>query len=421
MKINHNKRFDETIFNTTLENGLSVIIVHKPEFRNHVALLGTNFGAKQLHQIVNGNDVVFNSGVAHFLEHKLFEKQDEDILSTFTNMGASANAFTSYNETVYYFSTTQQLELPLNTLLDFVMDLSVTEQGVTKEKGIIIEELKMYQEMPLFRLSMEVLESLFVHHPLKHDIAGTVESVNAITKEELEQAYFTNYHPSQLVLSIVSPTTPEKIVEIIQKNQKEKGSTNQLEVINPKIDEPQEVARPFHKILMNVNNPKIALAYKQSLPFKDQLEAYKANVMMQMILDLNFSKLNPDYQSWIDANLINDLFVYQSDFGLDYGYFEFIAETQLINEFKSFISDKLENLEILPEKLLQLKKRYLGENISDLSDFESFAINNFRAHFVGSNPFELIELIESITESELQNFISDLSLENKVEVLLQNS
>lgn len=421
MKTNHNKRFDETIYSTTLENGLTVIIVHKPEFRNHVALCGTNFGAKQLHQIVNGNDVVFNSGVAHFLEHKLFEKQDEDILSTFTNMGASANAFTSYNETVYYFSTTQQLELPLNTLLDFVMDLSVTEQGVAKEKGIIIEELKMYQEMPLFRLSMEVLESLFAHHPLKHDIAGTVESVNAITKEELEQAYFTNYHPSQLVLSIVSPTLPEKIIEIIENNQIEKGSTNQLEVINPKIDEPQEVARPFHKIVMNVNNPKIALAYKQSLPFNDQLEAYKANVMMQMILDLNFSKLNPEYQSWIDSDLINDLFVYQSDFGLDYGYFEFIAETQLIDEFKSFITNKLENLEIVPEKLLQLKKRYLGENISDLSDFESFAINNFRAHFIGTNPFELIELIESITESELKNFISNLTLKNNVEVLLQNS
>lgn len=421
MKTNHNKRFDETIYSTTLENGLTVIIVHKPEFRNHVALCGTNFGAKQLHQIVNGNDVVFNSGVAHFLEHKLFEKQDEDILSTFTNMGASANAFTSYNETVYYFSTTQQLELPLNTLLDFVMDLSVTEQGVAKEKGIIIEELKMYQEMPLFRLSMEVLESLFAHHPLKHDIAGTVESVNAITKEELEQAYFTNYHPSQLVLSIVSPTLPEKIIEIIENNQIEKGSTNQLEVINPKIDEPQEVARPFHKIVMNVNNPKIALAYKQSLPFNDQLEAYKANVMMQMILDLNFSKLNPEYQSWIDSDLINDLFVYQSDFGLDYGYFEFIAETQLIDEFKSFITNKLENLEIVPEKLLQLKKRYLGENISDLSDFESFAINNFRAHFIGTNPFELIELIESITESELKKFISNLTLKNNVEVLLQNS
>lgn len=416
MKVNYNKRFDETVYKKTLENGLTVIMVHKPQFRNHVAILGTNFGARNLHQKVDGQDQHYHSGVAHFLEHKLFEKQDEDILSTFTNMGAQANAFTSYNETVYYFSTTQDLEFPLNTLLDFVMDLTISESGVEKEKGIIIEELKMYQEMPLFRLSMETLESLFFNHPLKHDIAGSKEDVLAISKEELELAYHTNYHPSQLVLSIVSPLHPDLLLDMIQQNQASKQFSAIKTVVNPLIEEPESVSRKQHEIKMNVNLDKIALAFKQSLHFDSLKEAYKANVMAQMILDLNFSKLNPDYQEWLDEGLFNDFFGYQSDFGLDYGYLEFFYEKTLEDKPKEKIMDLLYHLVINDDKLKQIKKRYLGQSISDLSDFESFAINNMRAHFIDSDTFELIEMIESITSDDLKQFISMLDLSNWCEV-----
>ena len=409
METNYNKRFDETINKVTLDNGLTVILVHKPNFRNHVALLGTNFGAKHLTQIVNGKEVKYHSGVAHFLEHKLFEKPEEDILSTFTNMGASANAFTSYSETVYYFSTTQALDEPLNTLLDFVLDLDISESGVQKEKGIIIEELKMYQEMPFFRLSMEAYQSMFHHHPLKYDIAGTKEDVLAITKEELELAYNTNYHSSQLVLSIVSPMEPKEILELINNNERLKQTSVPLTVNNPLIDEPKEVSREYFDIDMKVNASKHVFAFKQNLKFDSNLEMIKSNIMAQLILDLNFSKLNPDYQEWLNQGYINDLFVYQSDFGLDYGYIEFIAETNKESLLNELILDKMNHLEVKEDKLIQLKKRYLGEAISDFSDFESFAINNFRAHWLGTDPFEMIEVLESITIDELNDFILSLT------------
>lgn len=409
MEINYSKRFDETINKVTLENGLTIIMVHKPHFRNHVALLGTNFGAKHLRQIVDKKEVTYHSGVAHFLEHKLFEKPEEDILSTFTNMGASANAFTSYNETVYFFSTTQELQEPLHTLINFVLDLDIRESGVEKEKGIIIEELKMYQEMPFFRLSMEAYQSMFHHHPLKYDIAGTKEDVLAITKEELELAYNTNYHPSQLVLSIVSPMEPSKILEIINQNERLKQVSTPVVVENPLINEPKEVARDYFEIDMKVNASKHVFAYKQNLSFESNLDMLKSNIMTQIILDLNFSKLNPDYQEWLNQGLINDLFVYQSDFGLDYGYIEFIAETNKEETLKHLIVDKMNHLEIREDRLIQLKKRYLGEAIADFSDFESFAINNFRAHWLETDPFEMIDLLESITIDELNEFISRLT------------
>ena len=271
MKQLKNTRFDETIYKTVLDNGLTIIMVHKPEFRNSVALLGTKFGASHLKQIVNGETLTYHSGLAHFLEHKLFEKQDVDILSAFTNMGANANAFTSYNETVYYFSTTNDIQEPLNTLLDFVMNIELSEKGVEKEKGIIIEELNMYQEMPVFKLSMELLESLFVNHALKHDIAGTKESVLAITKDELEAAYETNYHPSQLLLSIVSPVEPEVLLEMIKANQSLKETKVLQQVQTPVCQEPVEVAKSFQEVDMAVNASKIALGFKQTIRFFNEL------------------------------------------------------------------------------------------------------------------------------------------------------
>lgn len=419
MKQLTNKRFDETIYKTKMDNGLTVLIVHKPDFRNSVALLGTNFGAKHLTQNLNNREHTYHSGIAHFLEHKLFEKQDEDILSVFTNMGAQANAFTSYNETIYYFQTTSELKKPLETLLDFVMSIDLTLIGVEKEKGIIIEELKMYQEMPFFRLSMELLESLFHKHPLRYDIAGDSENVMAITKEELELAYHTNYHPSQLLLSIVTPVDPKKVLSIIEINQNNKQFQPLGIVENPVIHEPESVHREFFEINMKVNASKLAIAYKQSLPFLNELEAYRTNVMTQMLLDLNFSKLNPEYQNWIDQHIINDLFVYQCDFGLDYGFIQFIAETEKCDEFKELIKSKMENLLIDEDKVNQIKKRYLGESISDLSDFEAFAIGNFRAHFLKSDAFEIIEIIENITLQDLEDLKEKLSTKHNCEVIIR--
>lgn len=415
-----NHRFDETIYTHQFDNGLTVIMVHKPEFKTSVALLGTNFGAKHLKQIVNGQEQEYNSGVAHFLEHKLFEKQDEDVLSTFTNMGANANAFTSYNETVYYFSTTNDLKQPLNTLLDFVLNLEISTIGVEKEKGIIIEELKMYQEMPLMRLNMELLESLYQVHPLKYDIGGTADTVSKITKEELEKAYRTNYHPSQLVLSIVSPVDPNQILEWLNDNIKNQPIKEKLDVMNPLTIEPVNVNRKLHELKMNVGKDKIALAYKQNIQFENELDVFKANVMAQMILDLNFSKLNPDYQNWIDEGIINDFFVYQADFGLDYGYIAFFWEKCRIPVKKRQIPVRFCGNSINYDKLKLIKKRYLGETISELSDFESFAISNFRTHFIGSNPFELIEVIESISADDLQTFLSQLNFEEECEVIISN-
>lgn len=417
---NVSSQLKETQYIEVLDNGLTVVVVTKPGFRSNTAVLGTHYGAINLSQKVGEQMINYNAGIAHFLEHKLFEHEQEDILSVFTNLGASANAFTSYNETVYYFSNIDDISVPLNLLLDFVQLLSITDESVEKEKGIIIEEIKMYQQQPSFQLSMETLKSLYSIHPLNNDIAGTVESVTNITKDELELAYQTNYHPSQLVLSIVTHHPVEDVMSLVKANQASKQFVNLDKVENVLIDEPKSVNRPYYELEMNVKTPKISLAFKQDLKFNNYLEMLKARIAMRFLLEMTFTNLNPRYQQWLDDKVINDYFNFQNHYGLDFAYLQFVSEGNQLDAFVDFVTDELSNLKINEKVLKQLSRRMLGEAILDLQDFESLAIDGMRSQFMDVNLFDVISLAHDITVEDLVLAKNSINLDEKAVILLKN-
>ena len=218
MRKHYNERYDETYFEETLDNGLQVVIWHKPNFQNSQFLFATPYGALDFKQKdENGNIVEFPSGIAHFLEHKMFESKQGDVMELFSQLGANVNAFTSYNETVYYFSTTNKdVEQELNLLLDFVQSLEITEASVEKEKGIIIQELNMYLQMPDSRLLFESFKSMYHKHPLNNDIGGSQETVSMTSLEDLMQCHALNYHPSRMVLIAVTAIDPALLIEMIK-------------------------------------------------------------------------------------------------------------------------------------------------------------------------------------------------------------
>lgn len=193
MKTIRNERYQESYDVETLDNGLRVVIWHKPGYARSLFMMATPLGAMDICQVdEHGTQCVYPAGIAHFLEHKMFEKKDRDVMDDFSRMGASVNAFTSYGETAYYFSTSEDVREPLNLLLDFVQDLDISDASVEKEKGIIVSELNMYLQMSDNRLLMETYKSLFHEHPLKYDIGGDEESVRSITRTQLEECYARN-------------------------------------------------------------------------------------------------------------------------------------------------------------------------------------------------------------------------------------
>src|SRR5690625_4712852 len=197
MKKTIHENVNETIYSKTLQNGLPVFLLPRNKMSKTFAIFTTNYGSIDRSFIpLNGeNKITVPDGVAHFLEHKLFEKEDRDVFADFGRQGASPNAYTSFTNTAYLFSATDNIEQNVETLLDFVQEPYFSEQSVEKEKRIIKQEIMMYDDQPDWQAMMGTIKSLFKNHPVKTDIAGTVASIETITKADLYTCYHTFYHP----------------------------------------------------------------------------------------------------------------------------------------------------------------------------------------------------------------------------------
>ncbi|WP_010093319.1 EF-P 5-aminopentanol modification-associated protein YfmH [Ornithinibacillus scapharcae] len=191
----------ETLYQEKLDNGLTVFLLPRPQMSKTYAIFSTNYGSidRTFVPIGETDKITVPDGIAHFLEHKLFEKEDRDVFADFGKQGASANAYTSFTKTAYLFSATTNIEENVKTLLDFVQDPYFSEKSVEKEKGIIGQEIKMYDDQPDWQSFMGTLKGLFKETPVNIDIAGTVESISKITKDDLYTCYHTFYHPENMV------------------------------------------------------------------------------------------------------------------------------------------------------------------------------------------------------------------------------
>lgn len=409
--------FNENVYSFTTDSGLQVYLVHRPGFKRSSAVYGTPFGALNLKQIVDGKAIEHKSGVAHFLEHKLFEDETKDVLSQFADMGANANAFTSYDQTMYYFGHNGSIEEPLRLLIQFVSKFSVTAESVEKEKGIIVEELKMYEQMPDMRLLMETYRNIFHTYPFIYDIAGTEESVRSTTLEDLRQAYELNYSDQRMCLVVVSPEDP-KILETIIREECQSHPLKDLTIENVFEDEPNTVANAYREIEDIVEQPKMSLAYKFPYSGADRL---KEEFLIRMILEMNFSEMCDDYQSWLDKGIISNGYGYDIDLRDGMGVLFFMNEGDQPEEFELLIDDIMNNLVLDEVMFNQLLKRYYGEMIMALAKFDDLAITIARAHFDGVNYFDYLEMVKNLEFEELEACLEYFKQKDKTFLLMKNA
>src|SRR5699024_9448629 len=234
----------ETIYQMKLDNGLEVFLLPKEEVAKTYGIFMTNYGStdRTFIPIDGDKEVTVPDGVAHFLEHKLFEKEDRDVFSDFLRQGASPNAYTSFTKTAYLFSTTKMVEENVITLLDFVQDPFFSDESVEKEKGIISQEIKMYDDQPDWQSFMGTIKNMFENHPVNIDIAGKVSSINEITKDDLYTCYNTFYHPANMVLFVIGNFDQQSLMQTIEKNQSEKKFPEVQEVKRHVEEEPNNVS-----------------------------------------------------------------------------------------------------------------------------------------------------------------------------------
>ncbi len=421
MKKHRLKHFDLDLYQETLPNGLFVNIVPKKGNNIYVTFI-TKYGSFDNIFIPYGEKDYYEApmGVAHFLEHKVFEQKDgEDPFAFYTRNGADANASTSYIRTCYLFSGPDAFTENINYLLDFVQNPFFTEENVEKEKGIIEQEIKMYDDIPFWRLFETLLLNAFYHHPLRYPIAGTVETISKITKEDLYTCYNTFYHPSNMFLTVVGNVDAESAMEAIRDNQAKKQYEAREEIVKKEIEEPDPVVKEKEIINFDVEIPKLAIAYKINI---GDYDVNKVKDYLNIYFDLKLDTTSSLREKLKNENMIT------GGFGIDVmeagNHVLCAINTESKNpEYVIEQVDKEIKNKKITEKELNRKKKTMKSGCIYQSDSVYAISSNLNNNILRSGDVVLdeYEWVDSLKIEEMKDILKNISFEAKTVAILKKS
>lgn len=398
MKETHYPKLEERIFRQTCDNGLRLFVVPKRGFAKNYAFFATNYGSMDMRFCLNGEWKETPAGVAHYLEHKMFDTKDGNALQELSQLGAEPNAFTSDAITGYYFTATEHFEESLRILLSFVSVPYFTEESVSKEQGIIGQEIRMCEDSPSRRVLFNLLRALYHEHPIKIDIAGTVESIAQITPELLYGCYNTFYNLRNMVLVVAGNVTAEQVLRVADRMLKPAPAW-QLE--RTPADEPADAVTSRVEETMPVSAPLFYLGYKEVIPREEGTRCRTAEELAaaEVLLDLLAGKASPLYARLMDEGLINAQFGADYFEGPGYAVWLFAGESRDPDAVRRAIEAELARARregFAPADFEAARNALYGRLITALNSVENcgdFLVNDY---FYGRKPFALIDAAASL-------------------------
>lgn len=395
----------------TLPNGLQVLLVHKPSYQRSLFLLGAKVGGFDIDQNVDGTFVHHKSGLAHYLEHQMFYLDGEDVSELFAGLQCSTNAYTSYTETAFYFSTTADVKQPLKLLFDFVENLDVTNKTIEKEKGIILSEYDMYQQSPEQRLFKETLVSLYKNHPMKVDVLGSKEDIQNMRMEDLKYFYELNYDPSKLCLVGITGKDTDEIMEWIKDCQKDVESKCDKEISRVFKEEPMEVNRKEFVDTMDISQPFVCVGFKMK-PCSNVMESIEKDFAVNMWLDSLMGPLNPKFQEWLDQRIFTQFVGAEADFTTDHSYVLFYAQTTNPEAFIELVKEQVKKKTISNEDYQSLRAQAIANNLRGLNHFDGLANDLLRSHFENFDYMDSLNRIQKMSLDKVLSNLDDLDFSN---------
>jgi len=402
-------RLEETLYHERLDNGLDVFVLPKPGFTKTFAVFATRFGsADNRFRLADGREFAVPDGLAHFLEHKMFEEPDGDVFARFAANGASANAYTGFDQTVYLFSATRNVDRCLDILLDFVQNPYFTDANVEKEKGIIIQEIHMYRDNPDWRVYFGLLEALYHRHPVRIDIAGTPESVSSITKELLYESHRMFYHPSNMHLFVVGGVDPVRTMETVRANQARKRFDPPPAFERVPADEPEDAKEPMRQATLPVAMPKCYVGFKEADGAPNGEQAIRRDLAARIVLDALFSRSSPVYQEMYDEHLVFDSFGAQFTSGPGYAFSVIGGDTRDPGEMVRRVTEAMERTAergLDPDVFERIRRKKIGAHLRMWNSPEAVAGEFVRFRHRGGDLFRVVELYESLTPEEANGWL----------------
>lgn len=405
-------RLNEELYTETLPNGLEVRILPKHGFSKTYAVFSTRYGSIDNHfQLEGGPEVKVPDGIAHFLEHKMFEEPEGDVFAKFAAGGASANAFTSFDRTAYLFSAAGNVEQNLETLLNFVQSPYFTDENVEKEKGIIGQEIQMYRDNPDWRVYYGLIEAMYAKHPIHIDIAGTIESISRIDKETLYTCYNAFYHPGNMALFVVGGVDPEQIMKLIRTNQAGKTFEPYREVKRFYPEEPDAVRELQRITELPVSLPKCYFGFKESAePELSPTDRMKRELATKLMFDMLFSPSSDIYQTLYDENLISDQFGADYQLSAQYAFSMAGGETRdpdlLLERLKELLAPIKEN-GFTQEEFERCRKKRIGQYLRLFNSPEAIANEYTKYRFKQVDFFAFLPMYESLTLEDINQRFHD--------------
>lgn len=410
MQIIENLKVKEKLYIEKLENGLTVMIIPKKGIQKKYVIWGTNFGSIDNHFIVpnTNEEIQIPDGVAHFLEHKMFEQENgTNSLDVLSSLGVDANAYTTNDHTAYLFEATDNFYEALDEFMDYVQKPYYTDENVEKEKGIIAQEIKMYDDYPEWQVYMNAMRCMYQKNPIKIDIAGTVESINKIDKEVLYKCYNTFYNPSNMVLVISGDFVPEDLLKEIKKRLIEKP--NQSEIKRLYEEEPKEINQKEIIVKMDVNNPLFVIGFKDMPAEKESL--VKKHISIEIILDMLIGKSSKLYKKLYEDGLLMAQPDLDYDFSKKYAHVTITGQSRNPRKvLEELLKEIKEIKQIGPdeETYNRIKKKIYGGYITEYNSIQDISRMFLADYMKGINSFDYIEQYKQVTIEDVKQVLEEV-------------
>ncbi|MEG1658139.1 MAG: pitrilysin family protein [Oscillibacter sp.] len=400
------ERIGESVHRETLPNGLQICVVPKPGYVKSYAFFATRYGGMDTRFQLNGVWQDTPAGIAHFLEHKMFDTKEGNALQELAKNGAEPNAFTSNAMTGYYFDSTEHFEENLKILLSFVSIPYFTDESVAKEQGIIGQEIRMIEDNPDWQIYTQMLQSLYADSTARTSIAGSIESIRGITAQTLYDCHRAFYTPSNMILTVVGDVDPIHVVDLARRILPREGGP-----VIPRDygQEPMTIARPASKLTMEVSCPQFLSGFKCA-PVGEGEEYLRASLIGDMACDILLGESSPLYLRLYDQGLINTSFGGAFEMMPGVAYLYAGGDSKDASGVAAAIRQEARRLadEGIDEAFYQrVRKASFGEMLRGLNSFENIAVSLTEGYFHGFDPNRFPQVFDRITKADLEAFLRE--------------
>lgn len=413
MQIIESSKVREKVYIDKLENGLTVMIIPKKDISKKYVIWGTEFGSIDNNFTIDNKEVKMPDGIAHYLEHKLFEQENgKNSLDVLSSLGVDANAYTTNNHTAYLYEATDNFYEALDEFMNYVQNPYFTDENVEKERGIIEQEIMMYDDYPDWKLYMNAIKCMYKENPINIDVAGSIESIKQIDKEKLYTIYNSFYRPDNMVLVVCGDFDVESILKDIRSRMQENKNKEEIKRIYP--NEQEDIVKPREIAEMNISKPIFIIGYKDN---PQERNLVKKDLAIECICNIIMGKSSNLYQKLYKEGLVSNQISYNYEYSKRYAHVLIQSTSnnpeKVVEEIGKEIAYFMEN-GFDDKEFNRIKKKMYGEYVKEYNDVSNIANNFLSNYFKGINPFEFLEECAVLDKNYVEKVLKEVFKQEKM-------